>query len=100
MKKFFKITGIVFLVIIILMIVLPFVFKGKIIELVKKEVNKTLTADVDFKKVGLSLFSDFPYLAVNIHEVSVVGRETFTGDTLVYMEKLHLAVNVMSVFGD
>ena len=100
MKKFFKITGIVIAVIIVLMIVLPFVFKGKIIEMVKKEINQTLTADVDFEKVGLSLFSDFPYLSVNIHEVSVVGRETFTGDTLAYIEKLHLAVNVMSVFGD
>ncbi|MCL2040713.1 MAG: AsmA family protein [Bacteroidales bacterium] len=100
MKKFFKITGIVLLVIIVLMIVLPFVFKGKIIEVVKQEVNKTLTADVDFQKIGLSLFSDFPYLSVNIHEVSVVGREAFTGDTLAYVEKLHLAVNVMSIFGD
>jgi len=100
MKKFFKITGIVVAVIIILMIVLPFAFKGKIIEMVKNEVNKTLTADVDFGKIGLSLFSDFPYLSVNIHEVSVIGRETFTGDTLIYAEKLHLAVNVMSVFGD
>jgi vacuolar-type H+-ATPase subunit H len=100
MKKFFKITGITVLVIIVLMIVLPFAFKGKIVELVKQEVNKTLTADVDFQKIGLSLFSDFPYLAVNIHEVSAVGREVFTGDTLAYIEKLHLAVNVMSVFGD
>ena len=100
MKKFLKITGITLLSIIVLMIVLPFAFKGKIIEMVKKEVNKTLTADVDFKKIGLSLFSDFPYLSVNIHEVSVVGRETFTGDTLAYIEKLHLAVNVKSIFGD
>ena len=100
MKKFFKITGIVLLIIIVLMVVLPFAFKGKIMEIVKQEVNKTLTADVDFRKIGLNLFSDFPYLAVNIHEVSVVGREVFTGDTLAYVEKLHLAVNVMSVFGD
>ena len=100
MKKFLKITGITLLIIIILMIVLPFIFKDKIVEIVKKEVNKTLTADVDFEKIGLSLFSDFPYLSVDIHEVSVVGRETFIGDTLAYVEKLHLAVNLMSIFGD
>jgi uncharacterized protein involved in outer membrane biogenesis len=100
MKKILKITGIVIVAIVILMLILPFAFKGKIIKLVKTEINKTLTADVDFQKVGLNLFTDFPYLSVNIHKVSVVGRETFTGDTLAYIEKLHLAVNLMSIFGD
>lgn len=100
MKKALKITGIVLLVIILLMIVLPFAFKGKIIEIVKKEVSKTLTVDVDFGKVGVNLFSEFPYLSVNIQDVSAIGREAFAGDTLAYVEKIHLAVNLKSIFGD
>jgi vacuolar-type H+-ATPase subunit H len=82
------------------MFILPFAFKGKIIEIVKKEISKTLTVDLDFKKAGLNLFSEFPYLAVNIQEVSAIGREAFVGDTLAYVDKLHLAVNLKSIFGD
>jgi len=100
MKKLLKITGITLSVIIILMIVLPFLFKSKIMEITKKEINNMLTAEVNFQKIGLNLFSNFPYLTVNIKEISVVGRETFTGDTLVYAKKIALAVNLFSVFGD
>ncbi|MCL1849923.1 MAG: hypothetical protein FWF70_00710 [Bacteroidetes bacterium] len=100
MKKILKITGLTLSIIIVLMIVLPFIFKGKIMEIVKKEANEMLTAEVNFKKIGLNLFSNFPALSVNIKEVSVIGRDTFKGDTLIYAKKIGVSVNLMSLFGN
>jgi len=54
MKKALKITGISFLALLLIIIALPFIFKGKIIELVKTETNNMLNAKVDFGD-----FSDF-----------------------------------------
>ena len=44
MKKAFKITGIAIVAIIVLLMVLPMAFKGKIETIVKQEGNKLLNA--------------------------------------------------------
>ena len=97
MKKFFKILAVVVLVILIAMVALPFAFKGKIIETIKKEANKSLNATLDFEGVSLSLFRSFPDLSVGMKKLSVVGIEDFDQDTLAYVQDLRLTLNVMSV---
>ena len=54
MKKLLKYTGISLLVLIILALVLPILFKGQIISLVKKEINQNIYAVVEFSDVDLS----------------------------------------------
>mgnify|MGYP003186411387 CR=1 FL=1 len=56
MKKGLKIAAIIVGVIIILMLLLPFAFQGKIAGIVKTEGNKMLNAQFDFKKLNISLF--------------------------------------------
>lgn len=98
MKKFLKIGGITVLVLLIALLVLPFVFKGKIIEMAKKEANSNLNASINFSDdIGISIFRSFPKLTVTINELSIVGKDTFSGDTLVYLPQLSVSLNVMSV---
>jgi uncharacterized protein involved in outer membrane biogenesis/cell division septum initiation protein DivIVA len=97
MKKIAKITGIVILVILILAIFTPLIFKNRIIAVVKKEANQSLNATFDFKNVKLSLIRDFPNLSVRINDLSVVGKGLFDGDTLVYLPGLNLTLNLLSV---
>jgi len=97
MKKFFKISGIVLLVIIAAMIILPFAFKGKIISTVKEEINKSLNAKVDFTDFGLSLFRNFPNFSLRLDGLSVVGVEDFEGDTLTKISSLRVSLDLMSV---
>ena len=57
MKFFKKIVKIFLIVIVILagfVFAAPYIFKGKIVSLVKREVNNNLTAKVDFKDVNIS----------------------------------------------
>ena len=59
-KKGLKITGIVIGTILVIMLILPFAFKGKILEIVKKEANNMLNAKLEFADLNLSFFSHFP----------------------------------------
>lgn len=78
-------------------IVLPIIYKDKIIEIVKKEANANLNATVDFKDIGLSLITSFPDFRLSIDDFSVVGKDDFEGDTLVYINSLMLDLDLMSV---
>jgi len=97
MKKILKIAGISLLALIALLIVLPFAFKGKIIEKVKSEANKNLNARVDFSGISLSLIRNFPNFTLGIRELTLTGVDKFEKDTLLYVEKLSATLNLKSV---
>lgn len=96
-KRILKWTGITFLVLLILVIAAPFIFKDKLVQLVKDEANKNLNAKVDFGDFDLTLFSSFPDFRFRIQNVSVVNIEPFAGDTLAYIKELSFDLNIKSV---
>lgn len=99
MKKFLKITVGIFLFILLLLIVTPLFFKGKIERLVKEEINNQLAAQVDWGNFSLSLIKHFPNVSVGMSELSVVGVEKFQGDTLLYLDDFSLSADLMSAIG-
>jgi len=99
MKKFLKITGIVLLAVLIVLITLPFIFKGKIIDLAKKEINQTVNAHVDFDGVGLNFFRSFPNASVSVDNLKITGVNEFENDTLFFAKSLSATVNLKSLFG-
>jgi hypothetical protein len=97
-KKILKWTGITLLVIIILLLVTPFLFKDKIEEMVLKAINEQVDAKVNFEDVSLSLFKSFPQANVTIDKLSIINKAPFEGDTLVYMVELNLKMSVKELF--
>ncbi len=97
MKKALKISGIVLLILIAAIIILPIVFKGKIIQKVKDEINTNINAKVDFSDVSFTLFSSFPNFTLKLKDLSVVGNGDFAKDTLASMSSLSVSVDFMSV---
>ncbi len=100
MKKILKISGIVLLVLLIVIISIPFLFKGKILTEVKKTINKEINAKVDFKDFNLSLISSFPQLRLSLEELYVAGIDTFEHDTLVRFDNFTADINLMSIISD
>lgn len=96
-RRIFKWTGITFLLLLILVILAPFLFKDKLIQLAKDEANKSLNAKVDFGEFDLTLFSSFPDFRFKIQNVSVINKEPFLGDTLAYIKELAFDLNLKSV---
>ena len=97
LKKILKVSGIVLFVLLAAAIIIPIAFKKQITELVKKEVNNNLNAKVDFSDVTLSLFKHFPKVSITLKDLSVVGVDEFSQDTLLGTMQLDAAVNLMSV---
>jgi hypothetical protein len=98
MKKFLKIGGISLLLLFLILLALPFLFKGRIIQSIKEETNKSINAKVNFSDdIGLSLIKSFPKLQLDIKQLSIVGVDTFKNDTLAYLPKLSVTLNLMSV---
>jgi hypothetical protein len=79
LKKILKWTGITFVLLIILMICIPIIFKDDIKNLVLKEVNKSLKADVSIQDIDLTFISTFPAITIKLSDVKVVGRTAFKG---------------------
>ncbi len=97
LKRILKWSGISFLLLIVLIIIAPFIFKDKIVQIVKKEANNNLNAKVDFGDFDLTLFSSFPDFRFKIKNVSVINIEPFKGDTLAYIKELSFDLNIKSV---
>jgi hypothetical protein len=99
LKKILKITGISLGVLLVILFVAPFIFKGKIIAIAKEQINKNINAQVDFKDLSLSFFRHFPRVSVALEELQVVGTDVFAKDTLISAKEIDVAVNLFSVIG-
>jgi len=97
MKKFFKILGILFLIIILSAFLLPFIFKGKIEALVRSEINKQVNAKINYTDIDLSLFKHFPKFSIDVLNLSITGIDQFEGDTLAYITQLSTTVDLTDV---
>jgi hypothetical protein len=97
MKKFIKIAALVFVLLFAVLISIPFLFKDKIVAKVKEEANKNLNATVNFGEFDISIISSFPNLKFSINELSIIGKDDFLGDTLIFSKITALNLNLMSV---
>jgi len=98
MKKGLIITGTVLGLLIIIMIAIPFVFKGTIFQKAKVMANEAVNAKVDFSDVELSLFRSFPQLDVQLKNLSVTGTNEFENIRLLTVDALSTSVNLSSLW--
>ncbi|MBN1116941.1 MAG: hypothetical protein JXA77_07050 [Bacteroidales bacterium] len=96
MKKLLKFLLYFVLFILIVLFTAPILFKGKIMSVANEQINNNINARAGFDDIKISFFKQFPYLSVSLKNLSVVGVEEFDGDTLLYVESVDLAVNVIS----
>lgn len=100
MKKVLKITGILVLVLLAALLTAPTLLRGKIAEIVKKEANAMLRAQLDFERLDISLLRHFPNASLELKGLTLTGVDAFEGDTLVTAERISVMVNPFSLFGD
>lgn len=95
--KILKWSGITIILLLILLIAAPFLFKNQIVQLVKDTANEELNAKVDFGDFGLTLISSFPDFTLSVDDVSIANTGLFEGDTLLSAKNLTIGLNLMSV---
>ena len=101
MKKFLKFLGIGLGVFLLLLILLPILFKDKIATEVKKAMDENLDAQVLFnpEDVSLSLISSFPRFTFSVRNFGIINKAPFEGDTLVFAESFETGIDLLSVIG-
>lgn len=97
-KKVFWWIGGVLAGLLLLLFTIPFLFKGKIQELVLKTINDNLNATVGIENVDLSLLRNFPKATVLVDALTIINKAPFEGDTLVHAQNIVLKMSVMELF--
>ena len=97
MKKFFKIFGIIVLVLILLLVSIPFLFKNTIKEKIMEKVNESVNAQISFTDFSLSVFKNFPNATVELEGLKVINNAPFAGDTLAYVGNFSAKVNLKDI---
>ncbi len=100
MKKFFKIFSIAVLSLLVLLLVLPFLFKGKIEKMINEEINNSVNAKVEYTDFSLSLIRNFPNISLHLDGLTIAGKDKFEGDTLLALDRFAVVVDVSSIFSD
>lgn len=100
MKKILKYSAITLGIIFLLLLIAPFLFKGKIIDAVKQAANDNLNAKVNFEDVSLSLIRNFPNLRLSIEDFTVTNVAPFDSVKLAHIGSLEAVIDIKSVFGD
>jgi uncharacterized protein involved in outer membrane biogenesis len=101
MKKILVGIVVFFIVLIGAAIAVPFLFKDKIVQAAKDAANQELNAILNFESIDVSLLQNiknFPDITLVVHQPSIAGIGQFTGDTLVKMDALKLALDIKSLF--
>jgi len=95
-KLIYLILG--FLVLLIVVIVLiPFLFKGELQDLATTEINKNINAKLAFDEVNVSLIKSFPDFSVCLEGYEIHGMGEFEGISLAKGKSFCLNANVWSV---
>lgn len=97
-KKILIGLGMLILFIFALLITAPFLFKGKIQEMVLKTINDNMNANIGIESFDLSLLKSFPQATVTIDGLHIINQAPFEGDTLMYLGKTELRLSVKELF--
>lgn len=100
MKKVLVITGITIVVLFVLLVTLPFLFQGKIKDVIKTQANEMLNARFEFRDLSLSFIRNFPNATITIEDMTISGVDAFESDTLLQAGRLSATINLKSLFGD
>jgi uncharacterized protein involved in outer membrane biogenesis len=99
--KILKITGLALIILFTLVWTAPYLFKEKIINLLKASANRNLRANVYFSDVDISWFRHFPKVTVGLDNLRVTCVGEFQGDTLIAAKQLSITCDLVSfVSGD
>jgi hypothetical protein len=99
MRKALLVAGSVVVLSALLILLVPLIFKDRIVAAVTAQVNRNVDATVKFDTADLTLFRSFPNLELALGNLTVTGKEPFDGVVLARVADARLALDLMSVVG-
>ncbi len=97
MKRILKILIWIIVGLMIALFLVPLLFKGQLLDAVKKTVNEQINAKVEFADADLHLFKDFPRISLVIDSLDVTGVDYFEGEKLMTASEVYFSTDFKSV---
>lgn len=99
MKKLLIVLGSIIALFILTIVLVPVLFKDRIVSAVQTEIDKSVNAKVNFEpsKISISLLSDFPNLTLGVRDFSITGNDTFEGDTLFTAKDFSIEMDIVAI---
>jgi hypothetical protein len=97
--RILAIVGTLIVLLLALLVALPLLFRDRIAQRAKLEVNRSLDARVEWRDVGLTFFRNFPNLTLRLDDLTIAGTGRFEGDTLAAIRHLQVVLDLASVLG-
>ncbi|WP_312190929.1 AsmA family protein, partial [Sphingobacterium sp.] len=99
--KVVKRISIVFASVIALLIVsilsIPYLFENEVNSKIKSLANEHINGELNYAKVRLTFFDQFPLLTASMDDVLLKGAEPFKNDTLLAAKQVSFGIDVMSL---
>lgn len=97
MKKVLIALAVIFALLLAVILVLPFLYKEKINRLALQKINTLVDAHVNYENFDLGLLNSFPDFTATFENISVVGKNQFDADTLLYFGYFSAKLDLFSV---
>ncbi len=100
MKKILIVILIILFVCVGILVAIPLFFKQKVFDITQNTINKNINAKVEFADIKLSLFRNFPNATAELTELTIIGKQAFGNDTLLYAPSVRASMDLTSLFGN
>ncbi|MGZ4100140.1 MAG: hypothetical protein ACXVNM_14735, partial [Bacteroidia bacterium] len=97
MFKLIKYSLITLTVLLLILILIPVIFKERLKNLAIDKIDQNINARVFFKDLSVSAFRHFPHITLTLHNVSVTGVNDFDGDTLVNAREIDATFDLFNL---
>lgn len=99
-KRILLTLGILIALLLVAAVLVPVLYKDKIEAAVKRQVNQSLNATVEWGKWDISLFRSFPNASISVADLRVCNKAPFEGICLADIGELRATIGIMSLFSD
>lgn len=99
-KRILITVGILIALLLVAAILVPILFKDKIEAAVKKQVNESVNATVEWGDWDIGILRSFPNASVSVENVRVCNLAPFEGTCLADIKEVRITIGIMSLFGD
>lgn len=98
MKRFFLVTSLIFIALILSAIVFVKIYEKRLIDSFKNEIIDKTDLNLDFSDIHFSILKNFPYGSFILENAHVFYSKPSRNDTLVSTKKLCFKINALNLF--
>ena len=96
-KKILKAILVIFVLLLLSLLCLPYFYKNNIAEYIKNESSNYIDADLVFDGIDVFALKSFPKLTVELDALKLIGKNKFKGVELINVQQVAVEVDLLDI---